>query len=120
MYVRYGQLPAPGVARKCGVIAVGVGVNRLVCVFVSREKILDEYCDGAYHVSPSSWRPGGAAAKAKPRDTLSVCLCFMGVSDCVRLRPFRLSGPCGGVCKATWESQRQPVTHVVPSMYTVA
>ena len=37
MYVCYGQLSAPGVARKCDVIALGVGVNRLVCAFVSRE-----------------------------------------------------------------------------------
>ena len=35
---------------------------------------------------------------AKPRDTLSASLCFMDVSNCARLRPFRLSGPCGGVC----------------------
>ena len=35
---------------------------------------------------------------AKSRDTLSVSLCFMDVSNCARLRPFRLSEPCGGVC----------------------
>ena len=38
VYVRYGQLSAPGGARKCGVITPGVGVNKLVCAFVSREK----------------------------------------------------------------------------------
>ena len=37
-------------------------------------------------------------AVAKPRDTLSVCLCYMDVSDCARLRPFRLSGSFGSVC----------------------
>ena len=47
---------------------------------------------------PLSWCRGGAAVTAKPRDTLSVSLCFIDVSNCARLRPFRLSGPCGGVC----------------------
>ena len=45
-----------------------------------------------------SWRRGGAAAIVKPRYTFSVSLCFIDVSDCARLRPFRLSGPCGGEC----------------------
>ena len=39
MYVRYGQLSAPGVARKCGVIALGVEVNRLV-LRLCQEKII--------------------------------------------------------------------------------
>ena len=38
------------------------------------------------------------AAMAKPHDTLSVCPCFMDVTDCARLRPLRLSGHCEGVC----------------------
>ena len=33
MYVRYRQLSATEVAGKCGVIALGVGVNKLVCAF---------------------------------------------------------------------------------------
>ena len=54
-----------------------------------------------------SWRRSGAAAMAKPRDTLSARLFFMDVSNCARLRPFRLSGPVGRVCKATRESRRR-------------
>ena len=46
-----------------------------------------------------SWRRSGAADMAKPRDTLSVRLCFMDVSNCARLRPFRLSGLVGRVYK---------------------
>ena len=46
-----------------------------------------------------SWRRSGAAVMAKPRDTLSVRLCFMDVSTCARLRPFRLSDLVGRVCK---------------------
>ena len=46
-----------------------------------------------------SWRRSGAAAMAIPRDTLSVRLCFMDVSNYARLRPFRLSGLVGCVCK---------------------
>ena len=53
---------------------------------------------------PLSWRRGGAVAMAKPRDTLSVSLCFMDVSNCARLRPFQLSGPCGGVCAKQLEN----------------
>ena len=64
-----------------------------------QDKILDKYCGGAYHTGPLSWGWGDAAAVAKPRDTLSVCLCFMDVSDCARLRSLRLSGPCGSVCE---------------------
>ena len=54
-----------------------------------------------------SWRRSGAAAMAKPRDALSVRLCFMDVSNCARLRPFRLSGLVGRVCKTTRESRRR-------------
>ena len=36
---------------------------------------------------------------AKPRDTLTVRLCFMDVSNCARLRPFQLGDLVGRVCK---------------------
>ena len=54
-----------------------------------------------------SWRRSGAAAMAKPRDTLSVRLWFMDVSNCARLRLFQLSDLAGRVCKATRESHRR-------------
>ena len=46
-----------------------------------------------------SWRRSGAAAMAKPRDTLTVRLCLMDVSNCARLRPFQLGDLVGRVCK---------------------
>ena len=61
---------------------------------------------------PLSWRRGGAAATAKPRDTLSVSLCFMDVRNCARLRPFRLSGPWGGVCA---KQLGNPVDDLLPT-----
>ena len=61
---------------------------------------------------PLSWRRGDAAAMAKPRDTLSVSLCFMDVSNCARLRPLRLSGPCGGVCA---KQLGDPVDDLLPT-----
>ena len=61
---------------------------------------------------PLSWRRGGAAATTKPRDTLSVSLCFMDVSNCARLRPLRLSGPCGGVCA---KQLGNPVDDLLPT-----
>ena len=82
-------------------------MNRTFCAFVSLE-----FCwtsTAAVHIMPVSlsWRWSVAAAMAKPRDTLSVRLCFMDVSNCARLRPFRLSGLVGLVCKATRESRRR-------------
>ena len=91
MYVRYEQLPTPEVAKEAR-RTLGVGVNRSFCAFVSRECYWTS--TAAVHIMPVSlsWRRDGAAAMAKPRDTLSVRLCFMDVSNCARLRPFRLSG----------------------------
>ena len=93
-----GNCPRRGWQRKRGVLAIGVGVNRLFCAFVSREICWTS--TAAVHIMPVplSWQRAGAAATAKPRDTLSVSLCFVDVSNCTRFRPFRLSGPCGGVC----------------------
>ena len=51
MSVRYGKLSAPGVAKKCGVIAIGVRVNRLICAFVSREKYWTS--TAAVHILPA-------------------------------------------------------------------
>ena len=64
----------------------------LFCAFVSQEFYWTS--TAAVHIMPVSlrWRRGGAVAMAKPRDTLSVSLCFMDASSCARLRPFRLSG----------------------------
>ena len=72
-----------------GVLALGLGENRTFCAIVSRE---------FYWTSTVAMR-GGAAAMAKPRDTLTVRLCFMDVSNCARLRPFPLGGLVGRVCK---------------------
>ena len=85
------------IARARGGASLGMGVNRLSCAFVSREVYWTN--TAAVHIIPAplSWRRGGAVAMVKPRDTLSVCLWFTDVSDCARLSPFRLSGPCGGV-----------------------
>ena len=72
-----------------GVLALGLGENRTFCAIVSRE---------FYWTSTVAMR-GGAAVMAKPRDTLTVRLCFMDVSSCARLRPFPLGGLVGRVCK---------------------
>ena len=48
---------------------------------------------------------------AKPRDTFGASLCFIDVSNCARLRPFRLSGPCGGVCATQFGN---PVDSLLP------
>ena len=72
-----------------GVLALGLGENRTFCAIVSRE---------FYWTSTAAMR-GGAAAMAKPRDTLTVRLCFMDVSNCARLRPFQLGDLVGRVCK---------------------
>ena len=48
---------------------------------------------------------------AKPRGTLSVSLYSMDVSSCARLRPFRLSGPCGGVYA---KQLGNPVDYLLP------
>ena len=72
-----------------GVLALGLGENRTFCAMVSRE---------FYWTSTVAMR-GGAAVMAKPRDTLTVRLCFMDVSNCARLRPFPLGGLVGRVCK---------------------
>ena len=72
-----------------GVLALGLGENRAFCAIVSRE---------FYWTSTAAMR-GGAAAMAKPRDTLTVRLCFMDVSNCARLRPFPLGDLVGRVCK---------------------
>ena len=82
-----------------GVLPLGVGVNRTFCAFVSREFYWTS--TAAMHIMSVSlsWRRSGAAALAKPRDILSVRLCCMDVSTCARLRPFRLSGFLGRVCK---------------------
>ena len=72
-----------------GVLALGLGENRTFCAIVSRE---------FYWTSTVAMR-GGAAVMAKPRDTLTVRLCFMDVSNCARFRPFPLGGLVGRVCK---------------------
>ena len=72
-----------------GVLALGLGENRTFCAIVSRE---------FYWTSTVAMR-GGAAAMAKPRDTLTVRLCFMDVSNCARLRPSPLGDLVGRVCK---------------------
>ena len=72
-----------------GVLALGLGENRTFCAIVSRE---------FYWTSTTAMR-GGAAAMAKPRDTLTVRLCYMDVSSCARLRPFPLGDLVGRVCK---------------------
>ena len=72
-----------------GVLALGLGENRTFCAIVSRE---------FYWTSTVAMR-GGAAVMAKPRETLTVRLCFMDVSNCARLRPFPLGGLVGRVCK---------------------
>ena len=72
-----------------GVLALGLGENRTFCAIVSRE---------FYWTSTAAMR-GGAAAMAKSRDTLTVRLCFMDVSNCARLRPFPLGDLVGRVCK---------------------
>ena len=84
--------PRQGWQRKRGVLALGVGVNRSFCAVVSREFYWTS--TAAVHIIPVSLsgRWGGAAAIAKPRGTISVRLCFMDVSNCARLKPFRLSG----------------------------
>ena len=82
-------------------------MNRTFCAFVSRE--FYSTSTAAVHIMPVSlsWRRSGGAVVAKPRDTLSVRLCFMDVRNCATLRPFRLSGLVGRVCKATRESRRR-------------
>ena len=67
--------------RKRGLLALGVGVDRSFCAFVSREFYWTS--TAAVHIMPVSlsWRWSGAAAMAKPRGTLSVRLCFMDVSN---------------------------------------
>ena len=82
-----------------GVLALGLGENRTFCAIVSREFYW--ISTAVMHIMPVSlsWRWGGAAAMAKPRDTLTVRLCFMDVSNCARLRPFQLGDPVGRVCK---------------------
>ena len=84
MHVRYGQLSVPGSARKHGVLALGVGVNRLVCAFVSREIYWTN--TAAVHIMPAplNWRRDGAAAKMKPCDTLSVYACASWMSVIAR------------------------------------
>ena len=72
-----------------GVLALGLGENRTFCAIVSRE---------FYWTSTAAMR-GGAAAMAKPRDTLTVRLCFMDVSNCASIRPFPLGDLVGRVCK---------------------
>ena len=72
-----------------GVLALGLGENKTFCAIVSRE---------FYWTSTAAMR-GGAVAMAKPRDTLTVRLCFMDVSNCARLRPFPLGDLVGRVCK---------------------
>ena len=82
-----------------GVLTLGLGENRTFCAFVSREFYWTS--TAAMHIMSVSlnWRRSGAAAMAKPRDTLSGRLCFMDVSNCARLRPFRLGDLLGRVCK---------------------
>ena len=82
-----------------GVLALGLGENRTFCAIVSREFYWTS--TAAMHIMPVSlsWRRSGAAAMAKPRDTLTVRLCFMDVNNCARFRPFRLGDLVGRVCK---------------------
>ena len=82
-----------------GVLALGLGENRTFCAIVSREFYWTS--TAAMHIMPVSlsWRRSGAAAMAKPRDTLSVRLCFMDVNNCARFRPFQLVDLVGRVCK---------------------
>ena len=82
-----------------GVLALGLGENRTFCAIVSREFYWTS--TAAMHIMPVSlsWRRSGAAAMAKPRDTLTVRLCFMDVSNCARFRPFQLGNLVGRVCK---------------------
>ena len=61
VYVRYGQLSTTGVAGKCGVIALGVGVNTLVCAFVSREKYWTS--TATVHIMPALGAGGGAVRR---------------------------------------------------------
>ena len=72
-----------------GVLALGLGENKTFCGIVSRE----------FYWTSTAAMLGGAAAMAKPRDTLTVRLCFMDVSNCARLRPFQLGDLVGRVCK---------------------
>ena len=73
--------PRQGWHWKRGVLALGVGVNRSFCTFVSREFYWTR--TAAVHIMPVSlsWRRGGAAAMAKPRDALSVRLCSVIARD---------------------------------------
>ena len=82
-----------------GVLALGLGENRTFCAIVSREFYWTS--TAAMHIMPVSlsWRRSGAAAMAKPRDTLTVRLCFMDVNNCARFRPFQLEDLVGRVCK---------------------
>ena len=82
-----------------GVLALGLGENRTFCAIVSREFYWTS--TAAMHIMPVSlsWRRSGAAAMAKPRDTLTVRLCFMDVNNCARFRPFQLGDLVGRVCK---------------------
>ena len=82
-----------------GVLALGLGENRTFCAIVSREFYWTS--TAAMHIMPVSlsWRRSGAAAMAKPCDTLTVRLCFMDVSNCARLRPFQLGDLVGRECK---------------------
>ena len=82
-----------------GVLALGLGENRTFCAIVSRE--FYRTSTAAMHIMPVSlsWRRSGATAMAKPRDTLTVRLCFMDVNNCARFRPFQLGDLVGRVCK---------------------
>ena len=82
-----------------GVLALGLGENRTFCAIVSREFYWTS--TAAMHIMPVSlsWRRSGAAAMAKPRDTLTVRLCFMDASNCARFRPLQLGDLVGRVCK---------------------
>ena len=82
-----------------GVRALGLGENRTFCAIVSREFYWTS--TAAMHIMPVSlsWRRSGAVAMAKPRDTLTVRLCFMDVNNCARFRPFQLGDLVGRVCK---------------------
>ena len=86
-----------------GVLALGLGENRTFCAIVSRE---------LYWTSTAAMR-GGAAAMTKPRDTLTVRLCFMDVSNCARLRPFPLGDLVGRVCKQLGS----PVDDLLPASF---
>ena len=112
------NFPRPGWQRKRGVLALGVGVSRSFCAFVSREFYWTS--TAAVHIMPVSlsWRRSGAAAVAKPRDTLSVLLCFIDVNDCSRSRPFRLSGLVGACVQSNSVIPSTTVARVVPSRGT--